>query len=110
MYDYDDGYDDDDQPTDKVTGGERPLGEKLPNGFEVKDNNGNPFNLTGAIELHRLVLLKDYDQLKKRKEEITSTIINTTCAVDHYSRGIHGGLKEVSQPPLPLLRRSPHCG
>ena len=114
-----DGHDDDDdeQPADKVLGGggERPLGEKLPNGFEVnfKKVNFDGFGhlkLTGAIELHRLVLLKDYDQLKKRKEEITSTIINTTCAVDHYSRGIHGGLKEVSQPPLPLFRRSRHCG
>ena len=110
----------DEQPADKVTGGggERPLGEKLPNGFEVNFDDFKKVNfdglghlkLTGAIELHRLVLLKDYDQLKKRKEEITSTIINSTCAVDHYSRGIHGGLKEVSQPPLPLLRRSPHCG
>ena len=38
----DDDYDDaDEQPADKVTGGggEHPLGEKLPDGFE--DNSGN---------------------------------------------------------------------
>ena len=94
--------DDDEQPADKVTGGERPLGEKLLDGFEVKDDKGETYNLTGAIELHRLIL-EDYDQLKKRKDEITKTIIESTCAidVDYY--------KEVSQPPLPLLLRSRHC-
>ena len=94
----------DEQPADKVTGGggERPLGEKLPDGFEVKDSDGETWNLTGAIELHRLVL-QDYDQLKKRKNEITRKIIDSTCAVDvdYY--------KEVSHPPLPLLPRSRHC-
>ena len=100
--------DEDEQPANKVTGGggERPLGEKLPDGFEVKDNEGETVGkLTGAIELHRLAL-EDYDQLKKRKDEITKTIIDSTCAIDddydsHY--------KEVSQMPLPLLPRSRHC-
>ena len=84
----------------KVTGGggERPLGKKLPDGFKFKDSDGEPWNLTGAIELHRLVL-QDYDQLKKRKNEITRKIIDSTCAidVDFY--------KEVSQPPLIILPR-----
>ena len=100
----DDDYDDEDeQPADKVTGGggERPLGEKLPDGFVVKtkDDEGETIEkLTGAIELHRLVL-QDYDQLKKRKNEITRKIIDSTCEVDD------GLYKEVSQPPLPLLPR-----
>ena len=96
--------DDDEQPADKVTGGERPLGEKLQDGFEVKLGNGSFWNLTGALELHRLVL-EDYDQLEKRKKEITSKIIDSTCAFDY------SGLSwiKVSQPPLPLLRRSRHC-
>ena len=100
---YDD--DDDEQPADKVTGGERPLGEKLPDGFEVKRRNGSPWNLTGAIELHRLVL-EDYDQLKKQKDEITKTIIDSTCAIDDEHDGHY---KEVIQMPLPLLPRSRHC-
>ena len=98
----------DEQPADKVTGGggERPLGEKLPDGFEVKDDEGETYNLTGAIELHRLVL-QDYDQLKKRKDEITRKIIESTCAVDDEYDGHY---KEVSQPPLPpFLPRSRHC-
>ena len=104
--DNDDNDDDDEQPADKVQGGggKRPLGEKLPNGFEVTVAN-TTLNLTGAIELHRLVL-KDYDQLLKRKDEITKTIIDSTCAIDagdgHYC-------KEVSQPSLPLLPRPRHC-
>ena len=107
-----DDDDDDEQPADKVTGGERPLGEKLPDGFEVKAKGDEgsiigTYTLTGAIELHRLVL-EDYDQLKKQKDEITKTIIDSTGAIDgddesdfHY--------KEVSLPPLPLLRRPHHC-
>ena len=101
--------DDDEQPADKVTGGERPLGEKLPDGFEAKLRWGGPYftwNLTGALELHRLVV-EDYDQLEKRKEEITSTIIDSTCAMDDGY--FHKTFKEVSQPPLPLLPRSRHC-
>ena len=95
---------DDEQPADRFTGGggERPLVEKLPNGFKIDDHNGATLNLTGAIELHRLVL-KGYD-LEKRKDELTSTIIESTCAVDRYP----SHFKEVSQPPLPLLCRSYH--
>ena len=97
----------DEQPADRVTGGggERPLGEKLPDGFEVKDDEGETIKkLTGAIELHRLVL-QDYDQLKKRKDEITRKIVDSTCAVDADDEFY----KEVSQSPLPLLPRSRHC-
>ena len=70
------------QPADKVLGGggERPLGEKLPDGIEVKDHEGFIWNLTGAIELHRLVLKNDYDQLKKQKDEITNRIIDSKCS------------------------------
>ena len=95
--------DDDEHPVDKVTfgGGERPLGEKLRDGFEVRCDT---YKLTGAIELHRLVS-EDYNQLLKRKDEITSTIIDSTCAVDDFGYVI----KEVSQPPLTLLRRPRHC-
>ena len=111
--DNDDNDDDDEQPADKVLGGggKWPLGEKLPNGFLVPvENTTHPvggklhtiLNLTGAIELHRLVL-KGYD-LEKRKDELTSTIIESTCAVDRYP----SHFKEVSQPPLPLLCRSYH--
>ena len=103
----DDDYDDEDeQPADKVTGGggERPLGEKLPDGFEVKDIDGKTWTLTGAIELHRLAL-QDYDQLKKRKDEITRKIVDSTCAVDADDEFY----KEVSQSPLPILPRSRHC-
>ena len=96
--------DDDEQPADKVTGGERPLGEKLLDGFEFKDDEGETYNLTGAIELHRLVL-QDYDQLKKRKNEITRKIIDSTCAIDVDDEFY----KEVSQSSLPILPRSRHC-
>ena len=107
MINYDD---DDEQPADKVTGGERPLGEKLADGFEVKfyyDDYDITWKLTGAIELHRLVL-EDYDQLEKRKNEITSTIIDSTCAVDGAT-SISNNFKEVSQPPLSLFPRPRHC-
>ena len=99
---------DDEQPADKVTGEnrKRPLGEKLPDGIKVEDDRGNFWTLTGAIELHRLVLKDDYYQLKKQKNEITSKIIDSTCTVDEGD-GKH--YKEVSQPPLPLLRRPRHC-
>ena len=50
--------------------------------------------MTSAIQLHRLVL-EDYDQLKKRKDEITKTIIDSTCAINDDS------YKEVSIPPPP---------
>ena len=54
------------------------MGEELPDGFEV-NINGSTWNLSGAIELHHL-LLKDYD-LETRKDEITSTIIDSTCSL-----------------------------
>ena len=107
--------DDDEQPADQVTGGggeseERPLGEKLPDGFEVQHLDGVTLRLTGAIELHRLAV--DYNQLKKRKNEITSTIIDSKCSVDESSTSstdYYNHYKEVSQPPiLLLLRRSRH--
>ena len=106
--DYDDYDDHNEQPADKVQGGggKRPLGEKLPNGFEVTVAN-TTLNLTGAIELHRLVL-KDYDQLLKRKDEITKTIIESTCSVRHSGPWVTHQSKEVSQPSLPLLPRRPH--
>ena len=99
--DNDDNDDDDEQPADKVQGGggKRPLGEKLPNGFEVTVAN-TTLNLTGAIELHRLVL-KDYDQLLKQKDEITKTIIESTCSVRFSFPWATYQYKEVSQPPLP---------
>ena len=67
----------------------------------LEDRDGETWTLTGAIELHRLIL-KDYD-LEKRQDEITNKIIDSKCAVggDYY--------KEVSQPPLPLLPRPRHC-
>ena len=107
--DGDDYDDDDEQPADKVLGGggERPLGEKLPNGFVVKDGS-NIWNLTGAIELHRVVLEDNpFHQLQKQKDEITRKIIDSTCSADGPYNVMY---KEVSQPPLPLLRRSRHCG
>ena len=107
--DNDDNDDDDEQPADEVQGGggKRPLGEKLPNGFEVTVGN-TTLNLTGAIELHRLVL-KDYDQLLKRKDEITKTIIESTCSVRLSGHMSTHQYKEVSQPSLPLLPRPRHC-
>ena len=103
--DYDDYDDHNEQSADKVKGGggKRPLGEKLPNGFEVTVGN-TTLNLTGAIELHRLVL-KDYDQLLKRKDEITKTIIESTCSVRYSGHMSTHHSKEVSQPSLPLRPR-----
>ena len=50
----------------KVAGGEeKSLDKKLPDGFKVKSPSGTTWYLTGAIELHRLVL-EDYDQLERR--------------------------------------------
>ena len=100
---------DDEQPADRFTGGggERPLVEKLPNGFKIDDHNGATLNLTGAIELHRLVLKNDYDQLKKRKDEITNRIIDSKCSADvGVSRG-RKRLEEVSQPPSPPPQVTP---
>ena len=103
--DDDDDYDDDDeQPADKVTGEnrKRPLGEKLPDGTKVEDNHGYFWTLTGAIELHRLVLKDEFlyilNTLKMQKDGITRTIIDSTCAIED-GHGKH--YKEVSQSPLP---------
>ena len=57
--------------------------------------------LTGAIELHQLVLL-DPVQLERRREEITAEIINATCSMT-----IDDGTmvpwyhNEVKRAPLP---------
>ena len=92
------------QPNQTSSRGERPLGEKLPDFIEVKDEIWT-WNLTGAIELHRVVIKDGYDQLEKQKDEITSKIIDSTCAVED----LNDYYKEVSQLPLPLLPRSRHC-
>ena len=80
--------------------GERSLGEKLPDGIEVKDSDGTTWNLTGAIELHRLVLKDEFlyilNTLKMQKDGITRTIIDSTCTVDD---GYGEHYNEVSQPP-----------
>ena len=99
--DYDDDYDDDDndnedQSDDEVAGGgggERPLNEKLNEGFEFefKAPWGNTYKITGGFEIHRLAL-QDYEQLDKRSRELNEENINLTCDVS---------LKEVREPPLP---------
>ena len=78
-------------------GGDRPLGEKLPDRFEVKYPNGRSLPLTNGLELHRLVV-EDYDQLERRSKELDKKIIDAKCSWNT--------LKEVSEPPsLPLLPR-----
>ena len=75
-------------------GGERPLGEKLPNGFEFKSAWGDTYKLTGrAIELHRLAV-EDFDQLERRADEIKEENINATCSF------VDRPYKEVRQAPL----------
>ena len=105
--------------------GERPLGEKLPDGFTVRNkerrtrrqrqrNKGSwllyrPWKLNGAIELHRLAV-EDYEQLEKQKDEITSGIINSACSGQPLTtRRRKIPFEGVSQPPLPLIPRSHHC-
>ena len=85
------------------------MGEKLPDGIEVEDHEGFTWNLTGAIELHRLVLKNDYDQLKKRKDEITNRIIDSKCSADVGPRlkKMKKRLEEVSQPPSPPPQVTP---
>ena len=76
-------------------GGDRPLGEKLPDRFEVKYPDGRSFYLTNGLELHRLVL-EDYDQLERRSKELDKKIIDAKCSFE--------ALNEVSEPPsLSLL-------
>ena len=96
----DDDYDE--QPADKVTGEKkRPLGEKLPNGTIVETWDGT-WTLTGAIELHRLVLKDDYYSslhlVVERMEELMEgtsleesgwfqgEIFQITCSVSWYGR------------------------
>ena len=82
------------KPADRVTGGRRPLGEKLSDCYLVKDHEGGLWKLWGAIELHRLVV-EDFDQLKKRKDEITSAIIDSKCSVGDLAEFPY---EEVSPP------------
>ena len=82
---------------DEVAGGyEQALGEKLPAHFEVKSPLGFTYELTGVMELHRLVL-EDPDQLRRRAEEITVDIINATCSITRDDEFV---FKEVRQAPL----------
>ena len=88
---------DDDQPDDEVAaggGGERPLGEKLTDGFEIKLPSGRTWKLAGGTELHRLAV-EDYNQLERRAAEINEENINATCTVND------GRFKEVRQASLP---------
>ena len=78
--------------------GERPLGEKVPDGFDVRDRDGQPWKQIGGMELHRLVL-EDFDQLERRADEIKEENVNSTCSIND------GRVKEVRQAPLPLLPR-----
>ena len=76
-------------------GGDRPLGEKLPDRFEVNYPNGRSWHLTNGLELHRLVV-EDYDQLERRSKELDKKIIDAKCSFE--------ALNEVSEPPsLSLL-------
>ena len=82
-------------PDDEVAAGgvrERPLGEKLPDGFKVKTPEGDTWNITGGVELHRLAL-EEFDQLERRAGEINEENINLTCSVNG------GTYKEVRQAP-----------
>ena len=90
--------DDDDQPDDEAAGGgggERSLGEKLPDRFEVKSPRGKIWEITGGIEIHRLVV-EDYEQLERRADDINEENINSCyCFLDN------GLYQEVRQVPLP---------
>ena len=71
------------------------MGEKLPGNFEVKHLLGGTYKLSGAIELHRLAL-EDPAQLERRKEEITTAILNSTCSITRDHRRDDGYVyKEV---------------
>ena len=74
--------------------GERPLGEKVPDGFDVRDRDGQPWKQIGGMELHRLVL-EDFDQLERRADEINRENVNSRCSFRD------GYYEEVSQTPLP---------
>ena len=78
-------------------GGDRPLGERLPDRFEVKASWGGTEYLTNGLELHRLVV-EDYDQLERRSKELDKKIIDAKCSTKYSN--------EVSEPPsLSLLPR-----
>ena len=82
-------------------GGDRPLGEKLPDRYEVKASNGYTGTLTNGLELHRLVV-EGYDQLERRSKELDKKIIDAKCS--------EGTLNKVSEPTsLSLLPRWRHC-
>ena len=82
------------------------LNKKLPDGFELHDKDRNKtWKLDGAIALHVLAGF-DYDQLEKRKDQINSENVNSIFSLEFEDKEY----KEVSQPPLPLLCRSLHCG
>ena len=70
-------------------GGDRPLGEKLPDGFKY-----GSWHLTNGLELHRLVV-EDYNQLERRSKELDKKIIDAKCSDEK--------LKEVSEPLPPSL-------
>ena len=78
-------------------GGDRPLGENLPDRFKVTASNGKSQFLTNGLELHRLVV-EDCDQLERRSKELNKKIIDAKCS-DVL-------INEVSEPTsLPLLPR-----
>ena len=77
-------------------GGELPLDKKLAGNFEFKTPWGITFKLSGVIELHRLAV-DDPAQLERRMEEITTTIINSTCSMK-FNDILY---KEVRQALLP---------
>ena len=78
-------------------GGDRPLGEKLSDRFEVKFPDGRTWPFTNGLELHRLVL-EDYDQLERRSKELDKKIIDAKCSDEE--------INEVSEPlSLSLLPR-----
>ena len=78
-------------------GGDRPLGEKLSDRFEVKFPDGRTWPFTNGLELHRLVV-EDYNQLERRSKELDKKIIDAKCSDEE--------INEVSEPlSLSLLPR-----
>ena len=61
--------------------------------------------VTGAIELHRLAVL-DFEELQKRKDEITEDIVNATCS---YDDGFHTEVMMGGLPTFIIPFRSRHC-
>ena len=60
--------------------------------------------VTGAIELHRLAVL-DFDELERRKDEITEDIVNATCSYDDG----HTEVMKSGWPTFIIPFRSRHC-